>query len=263
MRVTRPVVVFVVVSSFLVSTLVAQTAATSTQAASVLQNAFAALVGKSTVSDVTLTGMVERIAGSDDESGNATYKALPGSNRLDMAFSSGTRTEIRTTGNSGPSGSWIGVDGVSHPVARHNLMTGVDLVPSFLLNSLSNTSQYSLTYVGPETLNDVSVTHMFAAENTSSLPDDQVALVTHLSRIDLYFDASTNLPSKIAFNQHPDNNFQIDIPSEIRYSDYRIVDGAQIPFHIQKYINNSLILDIQFQSAVLNSGISSSTFQVQ
>jgi len=52
----------------------------------------------------------------------------------------------------------------------------------------------------------------------------------------------------------------LDIPVEIRFSDYRPVSGAQIPFHVEKFLNNTLLLDLQFTNAQLNSGLSASLF---
>src|SRR5258708_17974535 len=49
---------------------------TSTQAVTLLAQSVAALTGKATLSDVTLTGTARRIAGSDDESGSVTMQPL-------------------------------------------------------------------------------------------------------------------------------------------------------------------------------------------
>ena len=85
-------------------------------------------------------------------------------------------------------------------------------------------------------------------------------LFQHLSETDIFLDSTTSLPVAIAFNIHPDNNALLDIPAEIQFSDYRTVKGAQIPFHLQKFINNTLTLDLQFQSATTNSGLLATDF---
>jgi len=81
--------------------------------------------------------------------------------------------------------------------------------------------------------------------------------------VDVYLASTTQLPYSLVFNNHPDNNMLLDISTEIRYSNYQTIGGAQIPMHVQKFINNSLALDLQFQSAVLNSGLSTNLFTVQ
>jgi len=84
-----------------------------------------------------------------------------------------------------------------------------------------------------------------------------------LTQVDLYLDPTTSLPVSYVFNSHPDNNAGLDIPTEIRYSDYKNVGGVQIPFHVQKFINNTLTLDLQFQNASLNTGITAAQISAQ
>jgi hypothetical protein len=86
--------------------------------------------------------------------------------------------------------------------------------------------------------------------------------MAHLSQMDFFLDATTFLPVATTFNIHPDDDAGLDIPIEARFSDYRTVSGAQIPFHVQKFLNNGLILDLQFATAVLNTGLTASQFQV-
>jgi len=71
------------------------------------------------------------------------------------------------------------------------------------------------------------------------------------------------LPVAVDFDIHPDNDAMVDIPIEIRFSAYTAMNGTQIPFRIQRYVNNALALDIQIVTATLNSGLSSIGFQVQ
>jgi len=85
----------------------------------------------------------------------------------------------------------------------------------------------------------------------------------HLTQVDIYLDPTTSLPVSYVFNSHPDNNALLDIPTEIRYSNYQNVGGTQIPLHVQKYINNILATDLQFQTALLNTGISTAQINAQ
>lgn len=215
-----------------------------------------ALNGKIVLNDVTLTGSAEWIAGSDDETGSCTYKATGVANRLDLAFSSGTRSEIRSNTSGAPSGNWIGTDGVSHPMQYHNLLTDPGWFPSFVLGNLLSSSNIVLTYIGQENRNGASVLHLTAtAQPVTNLAANTSAMLQHLSQVDIYLDPSTNLPVSYMFSSHPDSNAMFDIPTEIRYSNYQSVSGLQIPFHIQKYINNTLALDLQIQNASLNTGV--------
>ena len=54
-----------------------------------------------------------------------------------------------------------------------------------------------------------------------------------------------------------------DVPVEVRYSDYRQVNGVSVPFHVQRYLNNGLVLDFVASQATINSGLSDAVFSVQ
>lgn len=238
-----------------------QTTTSGTQGSLLLQKSLTALTGAATITDVTLSGSARRIAGSDDESGTATVKALAGTGiRIDLSLSSGPLSELRNMSSAPPVGSWSGPDAVSHAMSYHNLFTDPGWFPAFTISSALSAPNAIVTYVGPETRNGLSVIHITASQQFSS---PSASLLQHLTQTDIFLDPNTNLPVALAYNAHPDNNALLDLPVEIRFSDYRAVNGAQIPFHVQKFLNNSLLLDLQFQSATLNSGLSATMFQVQ
>src|SRR2546423_167898 len=131
---------------------------------------------------------------------------------------------------------------------------------------------FASAYVGQETRESQSVHHLQIWQLSAIPTPSGTPTFQHLTQVDLYLDATTLLPAALTFNTHPDNNMLLDIPVEIRFSDYRPVSGnsatvgaglspstspssPQIPFHIQKFLNNSLLLDLQFQTATLNSGL--------
>jgi len=235
----------------------------STQAATLLTQSSAALTGLVVVNDVTLTGRAEWIAGSDDETGSATCKAVASANRLDLALSNGTRSEIRSSTSGVPSGTWIGPDGVSHAMADHNLMSDPGWFPAFALGNLISSSSTVLTYIGQETRNGASVIHISATQQFPSLSGSAASLMQHLTQVDLYLDPATLLPVFYVFNSHADNNASLDIPTEIRYSNYQNIGGTKIPLHVQKFINNDLAIDLQFQNAYLNTGLTAAQISAQ
>lgn len=254
----------VILSFVLVLATSAQQSATALPRASTfLQSAFGALAGATSVTDATLTGTARRIAGSDDETGTATLQAISGASALNLSFPSGPRSEVFNSSAASPAGSWSGPDGVSHAIAYHNLLTDPGwFFPLFVVARGLSASGYVVTYVGQETRNSFAVQHLSITQNFSNLPSDTSTTFQHLSQVDLYLDTATLLPVALDFNIHPDDNMLLDIPIEVQFSDYRAVNGAQVPFHVQKFLNNGLILDLQFHSVVLNSGPSATAFAV-
>ena len=239
-------------------------ATTPPQASTLLAESVAALTGTVVVSDVTLTGTVQSIAGSDDESGTVSLKAMaPGESRMDLTLSASSRSEIRTfDANGNMVGVWSGSDGVQHPISFHNLLTDSSwFFPALTLNRIVSSTTTIETYVGQETLNGQSVLHV-SVSHPPAVADPQTA-TEHLTQMELYLDPTTFLPVALSFTTHPDDNYLLDIPVQILFSNYQVVSGVQVPFHIQKFLNNSLLLDLQLQSAVLNSGLTPGAFSVQ
>ena len=263
MRVARLLLSFVLSVLFLIPSSAQQPAPPDAQATALLQRAFAALSGGQTLNDVTLSGTSRRIAGSDDETGTAIFKALAsGSGRTDLSLSSGQRSEVCDLSTT-PAGAWSGIDRISHPIAFHNLLSEPSwFFPAFSIARRLSTSGYVATYVGHETHGGQAVEHVSVSQ-TSPFPDPLGgASFQHLTKVEFFLDSTTFLPITISFNVHPDNNALLDIPVEIQFSDYRPTSGAQVPFHVQRYLNNGLVLDFQAQSVTLNTGLSSTTFNV-
>jgi hypothetical protein len=268
----------------LATTVVGQGASGSDpQATALLQRALAALTGGAPVTDATLTGTARRIAGSDDETGTATLKATAsGDSRIDLSLPSGNRAEIRNhagrplpgsvppnlsaaaTQVPQPVGAWSGSDGALHVTTGQNLLSEPTwFQPALTLSRLVSSPLYVLSYIGPETRDGQTVVHISAWQASPTAPAAVVTLVQRLSKMDIYLDSTTLLPVALAFNAHPDNNALVDIPTDIRFSDYRTENGILIPFHVQRYFNHGLVLDLQFGNAALNSGLVSAAFDIQ
>jgi hypothetical protein len=264
MRVARFVLSLSISFSSSVSLEAQQTAASSAQSQQLLQRSLSALAGSQTLTDVTLSGTVRRITGADNDTGSASFKALAsGAGRSDLSLSSGPRTEIQNLSATFPAGSWSGPDGVAHAMAFHNLLTEPAwFFPAFAIARRLSTLGHVATYVGRESHNGQAVEHLSVSQ-TSPFPVISKGLsFEHLSQVDFFLDSTTLLPAAITFNIHPDRDAGLDLPVEVRFSDYRAVNGAQVPHHVQKFLNNSLILDFQADSVTLNSGLSASSFSL-
>jgi hypothetical protein len=239
-----------------------QAALQSPQAVAFAAQAMAALSPTTQVSDITLTGTATRTVGSEVESGSITLKALGNpDSRLDLVETSGTRSEIRNNSTSVPQGSWITPDGVSHAMAYHNMLTDAAwFVPQLTVLSQLSNPNLIVSYVGAETRAGAAVQHLHFAVQSATV--DPTGLLQGLGAEDVYLDASTYLPVALTFNAHPDNDAGTNISVEIDFSNYQQVNGVQIPFHVQKFLNGPLFLDVTVQSAVVNSGIPPSVFSV-
>jgi len=224
----------------------------------------AALTNGVSIKDVTLTGDVTSIAGSDTKVGMAVLLAK-GANesRVEFTFSGDTRTEVRSSTNGFPLGTWAGSDGVNHYYASQNCWTDA----AWFFPALSAISGLDptvvLTYVGLESRNGVSVQHLQSYRYVSAKRASTTLLIQQESTIDFYLDVASFLPVSILFNVHPDNNSTVNIPVEVDFSNYQATNGAQVPRHIQQYVQGTLALDLLVTRVTLNSGLPDSAFNIQ
>ncbi|HKV27309.1 MAG TPA: hypothetical protein VJN90_03410 [Candidatus Acidoferrales bacterium] len=234
------------------------------QAVVILQKSLAAQLGTTTVNDVTLTGSANWIAGSDNETGSVTLKATAvGKGRVDLSLSDGQRSEVIDASQATPAGSWCGSDGAWHAMVAHNLMSDPSwFFPAFLISRALSKSSYAISPMEAETQDGIAVEHVQVYQ-VPNFSGSGAMLLQSLSQIDIYLNSTTLLPLSIAFNAHPDNNALVDIPIGIKFSNYQTVQGISVPYHVQKYIQNGLALDLTVSSLQLNSGLSASDFQVQ
>ena len=78
----------------------------------------------------------------------------------------------------------------------------------------------------------------------------------------MYLDSASLLPVAITFNLHPDVDAGTDIAAEVRFSDYRLVSGIRVPFHVQEFLNGGLVLDILISNVTVNLGLQDTDFGI-
>jgi hypothetical protein len=237
------------------------------QAVALLQQAVTALDGNTTVTDVTLQATALYTVGSDEESGVATLEAKVGSgtvvgnqSKIILNLSGGQREEVR----SGTAGIWVGPDGEQHSMALHNCWTDAAwFFPGLSLQAALSSPMIVLSYIGQETQAGLTVQHLALSRLIAGQEPATTALIQHLSSMDIYLDAASYLPAVMTFNIHPDTDAGLDLPLEIRFSNYQAKNGIKAPLHIQKLVQGSLVLDLNATSAAVNSGTPDSEFTFQ
>jgi hypothetical protein len=179
---------------------------------------------------------------------------------MSLVLPSGTRSEIRDASTGVPRGKWIAQNGASGLFAFENCAT--DAVWFFPpLGSLAEGPNVVLTYVGLETRNGAAVQHiqsyLYQRNPLRVNPSPQ-----QLSTIDFYLDATTLLPAAITFNAHPDNNASTNLPTEVDFSNYQVLNGVVVPTSIQRYLQGNLMVDITISGASFNTGLPLSDFTI-
>jgi hypothetical protein len=252
------------IASPMYAQLTPQTASATPQVNTLVGQAVAALGGSVAVSDLILIGTVTRMVGGTKESGSATLKLRgTGKSLLDLSTGSDRRVEMFNDSNGGPDGEWIGTDGIPHRMSPHNcLVPAGGFVPHGLV-SLMVRSDATVTYIGAESRNGVRVDHLRAFRTFPRQTAKMTATLQRLSTFDVYLDSTSHLPLAVTFNLHLDDDLSRDIPVEVRFADYRNVNGVLIPFRIQRRIQGGLELDVTVSIVTVNSGLSDSDFALR
>jgi hypothetical protein len=231
------------------------------QALSLAAQSIIALTGGASISDVTLSGTAKWSNGTDVETASATLMAKgTGESRFDMTLAAGPRSEIRNDGSNTHRGELLATDGSVSPWANHNCMVNSSwFFPQLSVLGATGDATLIFIYVGQETRNGATVQHIqsyrYSARDTTA--------TQHLSKMDIYLNAVSLLPSAFVFNIHPNKDSTHNLTVEVDFSSYQSVDGVQVPFRIQRYVAGNLGLDFSVASTQLNSGLGDNLFTIQ
>jgi hypothetical protein len=211
-------------------------------------------LGAANIQGSSLSGNAESIAGSTDEMGSFTASCtVNGPSQLQLQLTSASRTETRQKTDGAPTGHWVDNEGTEHKMAGHNLFAPESwFCPHIVLSKFLQDSSLNIQFMGNESKNGASASHFTIAapaRDTKALS----AFMAHLTETNIYLDSETLRPVALDFNIHPDNDANIDIPVEIRFSNYTSVNSVWIPFTIERYVNSTLTLKLQIQSASMTS----------
>lgn len=225
----------------------------------------AALRGGNAILDVTLSGSAIWMPGAEQQTGTVTMQAR-GASESRVAFSLGEKSRVEVQGLPGgaPACQWIGSDGVSHEIPLHNCLTDAAwFFPGLSAVADSTSAALHSSDLGDISKEGLSLRRVRTWRTTTRGTKAASAAFAKLSTVEYYLDPQSLLPLVAQFNVHPDDDAERDIPVEIRYADYRNVQGVQVPFRIQKVMNGALVLDITISNVKLNTGLNDALFAVQ
>jgi hypothetical protein len=235
----------------------AQGTASSPPPGNLLTQLTAAFSGSQVVQSVQLTGTATWYAGSQTDSGAVNLTASStGSSQMQLDLDTiGQKVESQTGAGLVAECQWSGKDGVAHAVSQENcwkptlwFLPAFSFQPSLIPGNLG-TTDLGLGTVGSSA--DV-YRHLQSQLVFSGPSGAPVTAISQQSTTDLGLDPTSFLPSVLAYSVFPDTGARIPIAIEVHYSNYQAVSGVQIPFHIQRYVNGSLQLDILVSSAQIN-----------
>ena len=207
------------------------------------------------VTDVAMRGTATWTGGGTPDSGPVTITITPdGSARVNLGIPSAQLQAESSSGNAeGRRCQWSDNKGTSHEVDSRNCWKTMFwfLPPYSLQPGVNPTTEQAvaddgLARVGSsQTLyRDLQSQFIF---NLPSMADTKEA--ARVSTVNLGVDSATFLPAALTYSLFPDSGADTPINVEVRYAKYSSVNGIELPFSIQRYINGTLQLDIAITSA--------------
>lgn len=222
------------------------------------EHSVAAVIGKSRITDVTLTGSATL---SKQEVGDFRLLASgPGESRFEFVSSSGTTTVVRDAQTGVSVGDWNAPGNRNGRFALHNCLTdSAWFFPA--LGSLAPAPTVTLTYIGKELRNGTEVQHLHSSPRPAT--SAHITSAEILGDMDFYLDATTLLPIASTFNTHPDDDASTNLLVEIDFSQYQQIDGVLVPMHIQRYQQGYLMLELFVTGTSFNSGLPLKMFAIK
>ncbi|MGH9554495.1 MAG: hypothetical protein ACRD2Y_01615 [Terriglobales bacterium] len=233
------------------------TASRDPQAVSVIAQGVQAM-GGSPPSDSVAEGTVELVAGSKNEAGRVRVRTRGLEQSAEQITTTDQDRELIYSGQRASEKQ----EGTAKRVSMERAASSqASCFPLVLLAAALNNPNAAFEYVGTEAVEGAPVHHVLIWNTFASTPE-----LTHLaefSRKDLWLDAASGLPMKLAYEQRQAGGAADRIRVEVFFADYRSVGGVLYPFLIRKSLNGTPWATIRIQSVALNTGLSDSDFAVQ
>ena len=229
-------------------------------AVQIVESALAASGGRSvlqSVRDFRETGTITYNWGLAPLEGTATISALAGTDfRFDASLPGQDRSWFVTRGQ--------GKSRLNNKTSSLPLHTGVNrsalTLPVFHLVNVSYDPKYRLSYIGTESRDGQDLHHL-RFERVPEKSDDYEKEIAQLETVEYFVDPHTFLIVRTEDVAHPPENMSVNQRHLIEYSDYRAVDGLQVPFSVTEHLGNAQTWSLQLNEVKINSGLTSSDIQ--
>lgn len=226
------------------------------QALSVVQAAIASMGGR-TPADSTGTGTIVITAGSKTETGNIrvltrgndqSVEEIQLSNeKRSVVYSHGKAIELLN--EQSKTGS------LELAASSHSLD-----FPLPQLTAAFDDQETAFQYVGAENIEGLNVHHIRFWKTYAS--QQKLMYLASFTRKDLWVDATTGLPKKLAFERREARGGIAPIRIEVLYSDWRNIKGVTYPHRLEKSWNGIPWMTITTNNVAFETGLSESDFQV-
>lgn len=137
----------------------------------------------------------------------------------------------------------------------------VDYIPVLSLLSELARSDVASEYLGDTNLGNAPV-HLIALSLYSGMSKEEAQRLQDRTRVLYYINAESGLVSKTDRTSYSENYPTESEKLETYFSDYRLLNGVQIPFHQQTFVNGKPYLDLALSGVSFNASVQDSDFSI-
>ena len=206
--------------------------------------------------DSVAAGTVTIVAGTETDQGTIRILTRGTTQTLERIDTpQAVRTQVLSQGQASET---VGTTATPFPLERVATAQCRDFPLPFLV-ALLNNSDEALAFVGSEQLG-VSALHIQATNTYASQKRQQ--FLAEFSITDLWIDANTWLPLKVAHVQRDGGGAAPRTLMEVFFADYQNTGGVLYPHTIRKSWNGTPWMTITVQSVSYNTGLTDANFPV-
>jgi len=204
------------------------------------------------IQSIEMTGTVNTHYGTDDHGPAILSLNANGDSTVEYSLSKGINKETAGITNPAKACSWTGPDGVLHQSPFHNCVRGIVwFLPAFSLQRAANSTKDN--FASDSAQNTLGSLESVRHNRTFSSSKEKTNIkLQQLSETLIEIDSLSGMIATIRYNIHPDKTATVNIPVEVRYSDYRESHGLRVPFKIQKIVNGTLIEELTIENITIN-----------
>lgn len=240
----------------------AQTTATKdAQAVSILQSCLQAAGGTQAIAairDFKAIGTITYNWANQDVQGSVTVRGRGTEQfRLDADLPDGRLSWAVNNGD----GFYQKLDGSTKHIFYPNAVNFGSLTFPYIFLAASLTDPAtSISYVGAVTKNDHK-TYDVRLQRTLPPGSDPNGILTKLTKKDFFIDTATFQILSTSDMVHPEKATTIDMPHEMQFSGYKVIDGVLVPSSIAETIVGQHTYTIQLNQVTFNTGLQDSDFE--
>ncbi len=178
--------------------------------------------------------------------------------RTELQRPEGTRVRVVNAGI----GAIQNPDGTVRPLFSNNTVAErIEHIPALSILSEWQSSNIEIRYIGVDTVNGNPV-QVIAISFIPTSDPQWVSFYRSTTQTLFYIDQTTSLVSKIQYLNFAENDSNVSEKVEVFFTDYRPVNGVQVPFKQASYADGRLRSTLTFTGVSFNTGLSTTQFAV-